>query len=147
MGDTHERHKGDDLLSDDPRLKFKWSWSKFANTGATKEDIAHWTHFQVSESIIGDWKMKVIQRGVDVIYYESMIGYAGENGEFGFNLDYEELNMSGEDLGFKTRIEAQIRAEKMLVAWITDAENSIIDWIKREYKLIMINMRGNKDDI
>ncbi len=128
----YERHEGDDLLSDDPRLKSKWGWNRSAN-GLAKEEQALWTHFQVSESTIGDWKLSVTQWGEDTIYYEPTIEYQNDD---------RSIFLTGHEFGeepsvIETRIEAQIKAEEILAVWITDAEKRIVGWIRKEYKLIM----------
>lgn len=111
----YERHDGDDLLPDDPRLKCKWEWSRIASL-ISNEEIETWTHFQVSKAYIKNFKLSVIQWGNKPVYYEAAVGY----GSF-------ELFSTGSDreTGIKTRIEAQIKAEEMLM-----------DWIAKEYKYI-----------
>jgi len=112
----YKRHKGDDLLSNDPQLKGKWEWSRSASR-RTQEQIEDWTHFQVSKCEIGHWVLKAIQWGYPDVYYESVIYYGsslmtsiGENRE----------------TGTKTRIEAQTKAERLLLEFIAK-ESDIIN--------------------
>jgi len=111
----YKRSKGDDLLSKDPRLKGEWKWNRSASR-RSKEDIKDWTHFQVSKCKIGHWRLKAIQWGYPEIYYESVIYY-------GNNL----ITSIGEnrETGTKTRIEAQIKAEKLMLEWITEEYQNI----------------------
>lgn len=111
----YERHEGDNLLSNDPRLKCKWKWSRVASR-CTEEELRKWTHFQVSFAEIGDWTLETIQWGAEPVYYESSVEYGGDR-----------ITSVGHNrkTGTQTRIEAQIRAERLLMEWIT-----------KEYKFI-----------
>lgn len=131
----YKRHEGDDLLSDDPRLKFKWEWNRGAH-GITEEELADWTHFQVSRCIMGDWEISAVQWGADTTYYEPMVEYQGPDRTI-FLAGSEDTLLGEEDTTIETRIEAQIKAEEMLIDWITNAEKRAVDWIRKEYKLIM----------
>jgi len=95
---NYERHKGDDLLSLDPRLKYKWQWSRMA-TQVPEEELKKWTHFQCSICYIGEWRLGSTQWGGDEISYEATVSYKGNR-------------LASED-GFNSRIEAQIGAEKL----------------------------------
>ncbi len=110
MNDYH-RHPGDDLLSMDARLKYKWKWCRVAS-GISREEIKKWTHFQSSYCQIGAWTLEAIQwGGADNVRYEAAIRYG-------------ETIASRE--GFKTRIEAQIAAEKLLSEWIEKQYKEIV---------------------
>ncbi|MFH2031479.1 MAG: hypothetical protein ABIJ40_12835 [Bacteroidota bacterium] len=113
----YKRHDGDDLFSEDKRLKYKWTWCRVASQIDEKE-IKKWTHFQVSECIIERWRLKAIQWGGDFIRYEAEITYGGEH-----------ITSIGDDKKnvFKTRIEAQIAAEKLLKCWIKEEYKRIIN--------------------
>lgn len=125
----YERHKGDNILSEDPRLKHKWEWSRVAS-GVPEEELVNWTHFQVSESHFGYWTMSAIQWGEDPVYYEATIEYRGDRMTLG----------SAEEIKAETRIEAQIKAEKMLVDWITEAKELFNNWIANEEAALKENL-------
>ncbi len=102
----YTRHKGDDLLSKDNRLKYKWKWCRVASQ-IDEEDIKKWTYFQISHCRLNDWELEATQWGSgynEPVYYSASIYYIG-------------LKISSIE-GFKTRIEAQIGAEKLLHKWI-----------------------------
>ena len=105
----YDRHPGDDLCKDDPRLKHEWEWSRIAS-GISQAERDNWTHFQVSECHVGSWTLTAVQWGGDLISYESTIEYIGDTiCSVGHN----------DETGTKTRLEAQIRAEALLIDWIT----------------------------
>ena len=111
----YHREHGDDILKKDERLKHHWVWSRIAS-GYTKEQLKKWTHFQVSGSRVYDWTLSAIQWGSgEKVRYEARIEYIGNHIACSRGGDY------------KTRIEAQIAAEKLLY-----------DWIKSEYLKIVI---------
>jgi len=89
-----------DLQSKDSRLNRKWKWSRTA-VGYAEEETKKWKHFQCSHARLGDWEMEAIQWSD---YYEARINYVG--------------NVIVHQDGFKTRIDAQIGAEKLLKTWI-----------------------------
>ncbi len=109
----YERKYGDDLLRKDKRLKYKWKWSRVASQ-ITEEEIKKWTHFQVSECERGNWTLEAVQWGSELPYYEAVIRYGSSR--------MAAIGGSRET-GFKTRIEAQIAAEKLLNDWITEQCN------------------------
>ena len=113
----YERHEGDDLLSKDPRLKYKWRWSRIAAL-IPKEELKTWTHFQCSIAYIGEWKLEATQWGVKPVYYEVSIYYNGEH-----------IASMGEEreIEIKTRLEAQIMVEKLLHDWIQEQYQKIIN--------------------
>ena len=111
----YERHKGDGLLSKDKRLKYHWRWSRVASRLSPKE-IKAMTHFQCSFAKIGNWEIEATQWHGEPVYYEASIRYG---------CHWIKSIGGNEDTGFKTRIEAQIAAEKLLK-----------DWIKEQHKLI-----------
>jgi len=90
----------DDLQSKNSRLKYKWRWSRIA-AQIPEDEIKKWRHFQCSYSRVDNWQMEAIQWPG---YYEAQINYIG--------------NRIAEQNGFKTRIAAQIGAEKLLKTWI-----------------------------
>ncbi len=96
----YTRHGGDDLLSKDKRLKYNWKWSRSASM-ISDEEIKKWTHFQVSHSVVGDWELEAIQWGSENIIYEAVVKH----------IDNYIITQGG----FKTRIEAQIGAEKLFL--------------------------------
>lgn len=100
MADRGEGMNRDDLQSNDSRLKYKWRWSRIA-AQIPEEEIKKWRRFQCSYARLNDWQMEAIQRPG---YYEAQINYKG--------------NRISEQNGFKTRIAAQIGAEKLLKIWI-----------------------------
>ena len=95
---NYKRHEGDDLLSLDPRLKYKWRWSRIA-AQIPEEELKKWTHFQCSICHIGKWTLESTQWGADEISYEATISYKD--------------NQLAREKGFNSRIEAQIGAEKL----------------------------------
>ena len=90
----------DHLQSKDPRLKYRWRWIRIA-AQIPEEEIKKWRHFQCSCASLGDWQMKAIQW---LNSYEAEIQYSDER--------------IAAQKGFKTRIDAQIGAEKLLRVWI-----------------------------
>jgi hypothetical protein len=114
------RHYGDDLLSTDKCLKFKWHWCRVASQ-FSNEEVKNWTHFQVSNCMPDKlWKLEaVLWHSGDGVIYEARINYGN--------------NQIASKEGFKTRIDAQICAEKLLK-----------DWILVEYKKWCGKRRGSK---
>ncbi len=112
----YERHEGDDLLSKDKRLQYKWKWSRVAFEIPQRE-IDKWTHFQVSCCRIGGWICEAIQWGHEPVYYEASISYVGSS---------IVSRGSNRETGYKTRIEAQIAAEKLLIEWVTKQYKELI---------------------
>ena len=112
----YDRHVGDDLLSKDRRLEYHWKWSRVA-ARVSPEEIKNMTHFQCSFAKTGSWEIEATQWGDEPVYYEASIHYRGE--------PIKSIS-TDRNTGFKTRIEAQIAAEKLLK-----------DWIKEQYKLII----------
>lgn len=113
---NYERHKGDDLLSKDRRLKYKWRWCRNA-AQFSKEETKKWTHFQTSHCRISNWILEAVQWGSEPVYYEAIITYNG---------DPIASVGHGEEIGFKTRIGAQIGAEELLEAWIKEEHSKIV---------------------
>ncbi len=113
----YERHKGDDLLCDDPRLKRGWEWSRIAS-GYNLKELKKWTHFQCSESKFDGWELTVCQWGNPLKYYSSGVRYVGDT-----------IISTGNNRNecATTRIEAQIIAEKMLIDWVTEQFYKIND--------------------
>lgn len=110
----YDRKHGDDILSKDKRLQHHWVWSRSASE-YNSEQLKKWTHFQISKSKVYDWTLEAIQWGSgEKVRYEARIGYQ----------DNHIANSRGKD--FKTRIEAQIAAEKLLKNWITSEYTKII---------------------
>ena len=103
----YNRHEGDDLLSEDQRLKYRWQWCRVAS-GIGAEELKKWTHFQMSECEIGDWTLTATSWGGENVTYEASI-------------IYREKVVSSD--GFKTRIEAQIAAEKLVRLWTAKQYN------------------------
>lgn len=102
----YERQFGDDLCSKDQRLKYRWTWTRIAS-GYKSAELKAWTHFQTSESNVGSgWNLEAVQWSDG---YEARICYVSDT------ITSRE--------GFKTRLDAQIGAEKLLR-----------EWIEREYK-------------
>jgi hypothetical protein len=111
---NYERHKGDDLLSNDHRLKYKWRWVRSASE-ISEKDLKKWTHFQCSSCNVGNWELEAIQWGsCDDISYEATFRWGQ-----GDTIKRKE--------GFCTRIEAQIGAEKMLDDWIREQHTKIVN--------------------
>jgi hypothetical protein len=103
----YPRRFGDDLEENDSRLKYKWKWSRIAS-GYKPKQLEKWTHFSCSECEIGNWTLSVYQHGdPDNIYYGPSVSYLNDTIVQSF------------DYSIKTRLEAQIKAEKMLVEWIS----------------------------
>lgn len=115
----YERHKGDDLCKDNPKLKYNWDWCRIAS-GYNQRQLESWTHFQSSEAHIGSWICEAVQWGGDIITYEARIAYVGDT-----------IASTKDDI--KTRLEAQVIAEQLL-----------IDWITEEYQSIVKEMEGNR---
>jgi len=115
----YHREPGDDLLSTDKRLKYKWGWTRIASQ-ISKEEIKKWTHFQGSFARLNGFELEAIQwsNSDEPVYYEASINYIGE---FITSVGREDKKM------FLKRIDAQIGAEKLLK-----------DWIKTQYKMIVI---------
>ena len=68
-------------------------------------EIRKWTHFQVSCCKIEEWGLEAVQWFTgDVVNYEANIIFAGDT--------------IASKRGFKTRLDAQIGAEKLLRDWI-----------------------------
>ncbi len=111
----YTRQLGDDLCSDDPRLKWPWTWARCAS-GYTQHQLKEWTHFQRSMSNVStQWTCCAIQWGGTT--YEARIEYNGDHISSIREVDGE----------ITSRIDAQIAAENLL-----------IDWIIRQYKLIEV---------
>lgn len=107
----YDRQPGDDLCSADNRLKLKWKWSRIA-TGASKWELKTWTHFQCSIAELGSWTLEATQWGDDAeCRYEPSIMYLGDTVAKGKEV--------------KTRLEAQINAEQLLINWITEQNKQI----------------------
>lgn len=104
----YERQAGDDLCSKDKRLKYKWVWTRIA-CQIPADEIKKWTHFQCSHANIGRWTLESVQWASD---YEVRVDYNDET-----------VVSKG---GFKSRIDAQIGGEKLLVAWITEQYKEIV---------------------
>lgn len=117
----YERHDGDDILSEDPRLKYKWEWCRIAS-GYNLKELENWTHFQSSEAEVGNgWKLEVSQWGGEVVYYRYQIEYVGSHMASNYG-----------DKSISTRIEAQIKCEELLVMWITGEYDFIIKGVKKD---------------
>ena len=113
MNNDH-REKGDNLCSKDKHLKYKWQWSRIASQ-RTREQTKNWTHFQCSESEVGEWELGATLWGSgENVRYEATISFKGNQIE------------SKDDFG--TRLYAQIGAERLLE-----------DWIQKQYKIIIKN--------
>lgn len=123
----YERHKGDDLLSDDPRLKRKWQWRRIAS-GYTLKQLKKWTHFQCSESRFNGWELSVCQWGSSPKYYSSEVRY---------NSEHIISTWDNCDKCVATRIEAQIIVEKMLVDWVTEQYNFLGFNLLKYYKVVV----------
>lgn len=108
----YERHLGDDLCKDDPRLKYEWDWSRIAS-GYNTNQLKKWTHFQTSECEVGKWTLEAIQWGADHVYYTAEIQYIGHT--------ICSVGRNEEDI--LTRVDAQVRAEQLLIDWITEEYN------------------------
>ena len=103
---NYHREFGDDLFNKDQRLKYYWAWSRSASCFTTKQ-LKNWTHFQVSFCDVGDWMLKVVQHPeVKGVSYAAVIKYKG--------------NIIVWKKEFKTRLDAQIGAEKLLVEWVRE---------------------------
>ena len=92
----------DDLSSKDLRLKYGWRWIR-DGAQLTDNQIKKMRHFQVSCAHLSDWQMEAVEWSRD---YEARINYAGEP--------------IARQNGFKSRIDAQIGAEKLLKNWIRE---------------------------
>jgi hypothetical protein len=107
----YERKHGDDLLSDDPRLRYKWEWSRVASQ-IPAEELKKWTHFQCSQAVIGDWTLETTQwSDDDTVSYEATVTVNG--------------NCIVSKEGFPTRIAAALGAEKLLKDWIQSEWNKL----------------------
>lgn len=105
--ERYPRNYGDDLLSTDKRLRFKWRWSRSASQ-FSREELKKWTHFQVSECILPDnlWKLEaVLWHSGGSVVYEARVNYGS--------------NRIASKEKFKTRLDAQIGAEKLFEDWVT----------------------------
>jgi len=103
--------RNDDLHSSDPRLKYKWKWARIA-AQIPDDKIKRMRHFQCSYSRLGDWTLEAVQWSGE---YEAQIRFMD--------------NDIAEKAGFKTRLAAQIGAEKLLKTWIKE-QSRIIGMIK-----------------
>ena len=113
----YHRECGDELSSNDKRLKYKWEWCRVASQ-VSKEEIKKWTHFQTSKCNFNGWELQAILWGSgEGVRYESTIYYRGE---------HILSSRENEEEFFKTRLEAQIDAEKLLKNWITTEYKRII---------------------
>lgn len=102
---NYKRQSGDDILADDPRLQGRWEWCRVAS-GYNFAQLKDWTHFQTSECEVDKWTLEAVQwHG----YYEARISYVG-------NHISSDKDREG---SITTRIDAQVRAEKLLTEWIT----------------------------
>ena len=100
----YTREKGDNLCSKDKRLKCHWKWARIAS-GYTDIEIKKWTHFQCSLACIDNWTLEVTQwGGGDSVRYKETINYA------------KSRVISGKY--YKTRLDAQIGAERLLLDWL-----------------------------
>jgi len=111
MMSNYHREPGDDLNTKDTRLEYRWKWSRVASR-VPEEEIKKWTHFQCSKATVGSWTLWSTQwnSGSDV-NYEASIRYRDEH-----------IARLGD---FKTRLDAQIAAEKLLVDWINEQKELI----------------------
>ena len=105
MTSNYKRQYGDDLLKDDHRLKLDWNWCRTAS-GISKAVKDTWTHFQCSEAEISDFVLEAIQWNGG---YESRICWQSSTIISTFEAEYS-----------KTRLKAQIKAEKMLFDWLEE---------------------------
>lgn len=102
----YKRQYGDSLLSRDCRLKYTWKWNRCAS-GVSKQQLKEWAYFQTSKCVIGSWRLEATQWGDgDTTTYEANVQHIG---------DYIVRKS-----GFKTRIDAQIGAEKLFLNWIEE---------------------------
>jgi len=112
----YDREPGDDLLSTDKRLKYKWKWSRIA-TQIDEEEIKKWTHFQCSQAFINGFELEAAQWGSDEdVTYGSTVYYRGEH----------IISLREKNDHYSTRIDAQIGAEILLHDWVTEQYNKIV---------------------
>ncbi len=112
---NYKRQPGDDLLSNDPRLKYFWRWIR-GGSGISRETLKTWTHFQISFCEIEDWRLESVQwsRGHELgSWYQSCVSYGGES-----IVRSEERH--------ETRLDAQIGAEALLEKWIRTEYERIV---------------------
>lgn len=111
---NYTRQKGDDLLSKDKRLRYKWEWSRIAS-GIDEEELKKWTHFQCSQCKVGNWHLRAIQWG------------HGEDVSYEAEISYNNSDIISQR-EFKTRLEAEIGAEKLLYGWLETECQRILKW-------------------
>ena len=115
----YKRYEGDDLSSEDSRLKYEWKWSR-GGSGISNKELEKWTHFQISYTEIDGWELEAIQwsRGYDNINESQTVCY-----EAVINFNHNKIASINE---FPTRISAEIEAEKLLHDWIEQQHKKII---------------------
>lgn len=114
----YNRQFGDNLCKNNKKLKLTWEWSRVASGYSTKE-LRSWTHFQCSKSSLDDWVLESIQWGSDEwVNYEARIQYMS--------------NLIASSEGHKTRLEAQIAAEKLLLEWVNQQREIVEQALKEQ---------------
>lgn len=107
----YKRKFGDNLCSTDKRLKLNWIWSRIASQ-YSEEEIKKWNHFQCSISNLGKWELEATQwKDGENVNYEATIAYQG--------------NRVSDSPNHKTRLDAQIAAEALLLKWIREQSKII----------------------
>jgi len=116
---NYKRQFGDDLCAGDKRLKYKWEWCR-SGSGIPLSLIAKWTHFQCAAAAVNKhWELESIQWHSDSgVYYEGTVHYIGE--------EIASTGRGDEEGKYKTRLDAQIAAEKLLVTWIKEQHELIV---------------------
>ena len=108
----YKRQFGDNLCSTNKRLKLNWRWLRIASM-CSEEEIKKWTHFQCSISNLDHRELEATQWHSDEnVNYEATIAYRGSR--------------VSDSPNHKTRLEAQIAAEALLLKWIRE-QNKMIE--------------------
>ena len=101
----YTRQPGDDLCSKSERLKLKWKWLRVA-ARIGEEELKKWTHFQCSIAEVGEWILEATQLSMgSAVEYEASVLYGTDE-------------IMEDKARYKTRLNAQVAAEKLLVTWL-----------------------------
>lgn len=108
--EDHIRKDGleeDKMFKTHKDLKFKWQWSRGGKPSTKRSQVCFSELYDRKENRL--WKLKAVYW---YDQFEAVVEYGGNH------LVSKE--------GFKTRMEAQIGAEKLLFGWLTDEYTKIV---------------------
>lgn len=104
----------DKLFKSHKNLKYKWQWSDIKHIKYTKRqsggfDEKEMDSSQVSFANIYDWKLTAVHWHSE---YEAYVSYRGER--------------IISEKGIKIRLDAQIKAEELLVTWLKEEYSKMV---------------------